>query len=411
MTSPAVSCCGKSGPAAAETPDLRAPEQVRSEADLIRVVETGRGDSAYTETFLALLDERHAVYHGVGTPAVTRMRAALLLALAHRALPTAALPFVLEELETAHDAWLTAVSAHVLRKHPEPLPSFAQPLLSATLYIRHRDDVVRLANYGGHGPGGATTTAVAEVLRTIGWLGRCGAACLPTLEDLLAQNPGPATSALAAAAIKAIGEVDPAPPAECCGSEAARAPRCGAAHDISSLRMQDHSGAELSFADVFHGRPSIVVFFYTRCDNPAKCPLTMYKFGSLQRLLQDSGIGDAIGTAAITYDPEYDRPERLFQYAHSWGVKPSPLHRILRTVGEFSALREYFELGVNFGASGIVNRHKLEAYVLDQKGHIAYVITRRRWDEAELVRLATSLARPPSLDSPDLDSLTAGRRE
>ena len=80
------------------------------------------------------------------------------------------------------------------------------------------------------------------------------------------------------------------------------------------------------------------MFFYTRCDNPAKCPLTMYKFGSLQRLLQESELGDAIGTAAITYDPEYDRPERLLQYAQSWGAKPSPLHRVLRTVGEFSTL-------------------------------------------------------------------------
>ena len=401
MKSPAVSCCGKSGPASVDSLHLRAPEQVCTEADLIRVVEIGRGDSAYTETFLALLDERHAVYEGVSTPAVTRMRAALLLALAHRALPTSALPFVLEELETAHDAWLTAVAAHVLRKHPEPLPSFAQPLLSAILYIRHRDDIVRLENYGGHGPGGETTTAMAEVMRTIAWLGRCGVTCLPTLEDLLAQCPGPATSAMAANAIKAIRDDDQAPPAECCGGgEATRALPRRAEKDISSLRLQDHSGAELSFADAFHGRPSIVVFFYTRCDNPAKCPLTMYKFGSLQRLLQDSGIGDAIGTAAITYDPEYDRAERLLQYAHSWGVKPSALHRVLRTVGEFSALREYFELGVNFGASGIVNRHQLEAYVLDQQGQIAHVVARRRWDEAELVRLATSLVGPLSLGDP-----------
>ena len=372
--------------------DLPAPALVRTEADLIRIVEIGRGDSAYTETFLALLDERHAVYQGVGTPVVTRIRGALLLALGHRALPTAALPFVIEELETAHDAWLTAVAAHVLRKHPEPSPLFAQPLLSAVLYIRHRDDVVRLANYGGYGPGSETTTAMAEVLRTIAWLGRCGTACLSGLEDLLAENPGPATSAMAANAINAIRENDQSPPAECCGCADAPAATVRATpKDISGLRLQDHSGAELSFADAFHGRPSIVVFFYTRCDNPAKCPLTMYKFGSLQRLLQESGLGDSIGTAAITSDPEYDCPERLLRYAQSWGARPSPRHRVLRTVGEFSTLRDYFELGVNFGASGIVNRHQLEAFILDQNGHIAHAVARRRWDEAELVRLAAAL--------------------
>jgi protein SCO1/2 len=371
---------------------LSATKQVLTEADLKLLVEVGRGDSAYTETFIALLDERHPVYQGVGTAVVTRMRGALLLALGHRALPTAALPFVMEELETAHEPWLTAVAAHVLRKYPEPSPSFAQPLLSAFLYIQHKDDVVRLANYGGHGPGGETTTAMAEVMRTIAWLGSRGTSCLSSLEDLLSQNPGPVTSAMAAAAIKAIREDDQTAPAECCGGgEAPAATLRGGSTDISGVRFQDHSGAELSFADVFHGRPSIVVFFYTRCDNPAKCPLTMFKFGSLQRLLQESGLGDSIRTMAITYDPEYDRPERLSQYAQSWGVKPSAEHRVLRTVGEFPALRDYFELGVNFGASGIVNRHQLEAFVLDKNGRIVHVVTRRRWDEGQLMSLAASL--------------------
>jgi len=117
----------------------------------------------------------------------------------------------------------------------------------------------------------------------------------------------------------------------------------------------------------------------------------MYRFGSLQRMLQHSGYGESIGLAAITYDPEYDRAERLLQYAESWGANPSPHHRILRTVGDFQALSDYFSLGVNFSASGIVNRHQLEACVLDTRGRIAHVISRRRWDEATLMQLAASL--------------------
>jgi protein SCO1/2 len=95
--------------------------------------------------------------------------------------------------------------------------------------------------------------------------------------------------------------------------------------------------------------------------------------------------------AAITYDPEYDRPERLLQYAQSWGVAPSPAHRILRTVGGFQTVSDYFSLGVNFGASGIVNRHQLEAFVLDAGGGIAHAVTRRRWSEPQLMQLAAQL--------------------
>jgi protein SCO1/2 len=368
------------------------PDQIRSEADLLRVVEVGCGDSAFTPTFLELLDERHALYRGVSTSAVTRMRGALLLAIGHRALPTAALPFVLEELESAHDAWLTAIAAHVLRKYPEPSTSFAEPLRSAVLNIQHRDEIVRLTHGGAGTSGAEKTTAMREVMQTIGWLGRAGKDCVPSLEDLLARNPGPATSTMIAKAIEAIRSDERTLTSEACHcGESTQAHISETVTDIADLRLQDHDGAELTFAQAFHGHPSIVVFFYTRCDNPAKCPLTMYRFGSLQRLLQQSGLDDAIMTAAITYDPEYDRADRLLQYAHSWGAKPSAGHRILRTVGEFSALSDYFSLGVNFSASGIVNRHQLEAFVLDQDGRIAHVVARRRWDEAELVRLAEGL--------------------
>lgn len=382
---------------------MNAADPVRTEADLAAMVEAGRGDSAFTRTFLALLDERHAVYRGVSTPAVTRMRGALLLALGHRALPSTALAFVLEELESAHDAWLTAIAAHVLRKYPEPSASFVEPLLSAIFNIRHRDEIVRLVP--GEAAGGDPTTAMAEVLQTIGWLGRAGAASVPRLEDLLAQNPGPTTSTLVANAIEAIRtdeRPDTAHACCCAGSEPdSVAPAVETAtptvSSLSALGFQDHAGNALTFADAFHGHPSIVVFFYTRCDNPAKCPLTMYRFGALQRLLEQSGLGDVIGMAAITYDPAYDRAERLFQYAESWGVRPSARHRILRTAGDFQALSDYFSLGVNFSASGIVNRHQIEAFILDRQGRIAHAVTRRRWDEAQLAHLAAALLPTPAL--------------
>ena len=392
-------CCGaRTAPAAAA---LSVPDQIRTEADLVRAVEIGRGDSAFTKTFLDLLDERHAVYQGVGTPAVRRMRGALLLAIGHRALPTTALPFVLEELESAHDAWLTAIAAHVLRRYPAPSAAFAEPLSSAMRYIRHRDEIVRLADASGDTAGGETTTAMREVMQTIGWLGRAGLACVQRLRDLIAENPGPTTTALATKAIEAIhqDEREPVTSDDCCDEDTAGSSSSALrsavpskpATDVAGVRFQDHAGTELTFADAFTGHPSIVVFFYTRCDNPAKCPLTMYRFGSLQRLLQEAGLGDSIGMAAITYDPEYDRAERLLQYAHSWGAAPSAAHRILRTVGDFRTVSEYFSLGVNFSASGIVNRHQLEAFVLDAHGRIAHAVTRRRWNEAQLMQLAAAL--------------------
>ncbi len=369
---------------------------MRCEADLKRLVEAGRGDSAYTQAFLDLLDERHPVYDGVGTAAVVRMRGALLLALGHHALPMAALPFVLEELESPHEAWLTAVAACVLRNHPEPSAAFVAPLLSALFYIRHRDDTVRIDSYGGYGSEGEPTTAVAEVIRTIGWLGRAGEQALPRLQELRAQEPGPRTAARLDEAMAAIQRDERIEAAECCGParQLFEAPR-SAPPDVTELVLQDQSGELLTFRDFFIGRPSIVVFFYTRCDNPTKCPLTISRLGRLQQRLESAGLGDSIRTAAITYDPLYDLPPRLVQYARSWGSRTGENHRLLRTVGDLAPLRAFFELGVNYGESGLVNRHQIEAYVLDREGRIVQAATRQRWEESQLLEAGLQLMREP----------------
>jgi protein SCO1/2 len=383
-------CCAGSAVEA-----VPASPAVGSEADLIRLVEAGRGDSAYTQAFLDLLEERHPVYDGVGTAAVVRMRGALLLALGHHVLPTAALPFVLEELESPHEAWLTAVAARVLRNHPEPSAAFVAPLLSALFYIRHRDDTVRLESYGGYGSEGEPTTAVTEVIRTLGWLGKAGERALPRLQELRAQEPGPRTAAQFDEAMAAI-QRDARIEATERGGPAGRfvdAPRSAPA-DVTELVLQDQSGELLTFRDFFIGRPSIVVFFYTRCDNPTKCPLTIAKLGRLQQRLHSEGLGDSIRTAAITYDPLYDLPSRLVQYARSWRTSTDANHRLLRTVGDLSPLRAFFELGVNYGESGLVNRHRIEAFVLDRAGRIVHVTTRQRWEESQLLETAVALTNP-----------------
>ncbi|MEL7054211.1 MAG: hypothetical protein AAGM45_20860, partial [Cyanobacteria bacterium J06588_5] len=158
--------------------------EIRSEKDILDLVERGKGDASYFPHFLALLEERHPVYTGIDSSAVTRIRGVLIQVLAYRALPDTALPFVLAELESAFDPWLTAVAAAALRKRPEPSSKFVEPLLEAILYIRHRDDLIYLDSYGGYNGNGKTTTALQEIFQTLSWLGNLGQKALPYLRDL-----------------------------------------------------------------------------------------------------------------------------------------------------------------------------------------------------------------------------------
>jgi protein SCO1/2 len=142
---------------------------------------------------------------------------------------------------------------------------------------------------------------------------------------------------------------------------------------------------------MFAGRPSVVVFFYTRCTNPNKCSLTITKLARLQSAITDRGLAGQIRTAAITYDPEFDLPPRLRAYGENRAVTFDDHNRLLRTTKGFRTLSRYFGLGVNYGPA-VVNRHRIEAFVLDDAGRMAVSFTRLQWDVRDVLdRAAESI--------------------
>ena len=64
--------------------------------------------------------------------------------------------------------------------------------------------------------------------------------------------------------------------------------------------------------------------------------------------------------------------------------------RIFRARTGFRELQEYFQLGVNFSGS-IVNRHRIELFVLDGQGEIVVTFARLQWDIQEVLEQAKAL--------------------
>ncbi|MEL7011463.1 MAG: SCO family protein [Cyanobacteria bacterium J06588_4] len=154
------------------------------------------------------------------------------------------------------------------------------------------------------------------------------------------------------------------------------------------MRLQDQSGAKFLLSDFFVGQPTVVVFFFTRCGNPSKCPLTITKLSRLQERLRE--MKSSIRTVAITYDPDYDDPRRLKQYARSWGVSIDENHRLVRALDNQASLRDFFKLGVSYGKS-TVNQHQLETYLLDQQGTLIGALRRKRLDASKIIAEMTEL--------------------
>jgi protein SCO1/2 len=379
-----------------------------SEAQFAALVGELGTDPARRDQLTDLLREDHPVYEQRGTAATIRMRGWVLLAFQHLGLPGPALIYVLEELDNGRDAYLIAAAAHALRGSTTASPAMAGFLVRAITNVRDHDDIVCLRNYGAYSVDEPGTTAVREILESLRWLGPNARGVLTELQALRANRSGQ-FSALMLEELKSTIDVirSSAPPSElqendCCGSLMElgifhRQRKAGKqTAGIGSVMFEDQDGNRVSFREFFRGRPSVVVFFYSRCDNPRKCSLTITKLARVQKMLADSGLTDRIRTAAITYDPQYDLPARLRGYAEDRGVRMGANHRMLRSIEGMPVLRAHFKLGVNFIES-LVNRHRIEAYVLNAAGEVAGSFERIQWDEGEVMGQAVRLLSEPAV--------------
>jgi protein SCO1/2 len=407
-----------------------------SELRFSALVDEIKSDPDRSALLVDLLREDHPIYDQRGTPATIRMRGWVLLAFERLGLPEDALLFVLEELDNGRDPYLVAAAARSLRSYACPSPAMAAFLVRALANIQFHDDLVCLERYGGYAisrpdtespdttepgtqVGGAT--AIDQLLMALRWLGPLARAAAPVMEAMLADNEkgGGALSRHQLRELQTIfesirdsGLPPEAGPSHCCtlptpigafrewlagkgsndvGPSDAEPDNARSDEQIvESIVFEDQDGERIKFNEFFCGRPSIVAFFYTRCTNPLKCSLTITKLARLQKLLADRCLHDQIRTAAITYDPEFDLAERLHGYGKSRGVRMDANNRLLRTAEGIEPLRKYFRLGVNFIQS-LVNRHRVEVYILDAGGRIAASFERIQWDENEVLNRAAAL--------------------
>lgn len=368
----------------------------QSEPQFAGLVDALAADPDRREQLTDLLREDHSLYDQRGTATVVRMRGWVLLALARAGVSDASLLFVLEELDTGTDPYLVAAAARALRSYPRPTAALAPFVMRALTHIRYRDDPVSFENYGEYAVSSAGTSPVRELLTTLAWLGSHARGVLSEIESLRAERGGLSKKLLievdrAVDAIRGADQVDEPGADTCCTLPSGLSSKLSWAlssrrgcEPIESTVFEDHEGAFVTFKEFFRGHPSIVVFFYTRCDNPLKCSLTVTKLARIQKLLEAQGLADQIHTAAITYDPAFDLPERMRGYGKNRGVRLDAGHRMLRATDGVNALRRHFKLGVNFIES-LVNRHRIEAYILDAEGRIAASFERIHWDEQQVV--------------------------
>ncbi len=354
---------------------------VRDERAALALVERVRAGALPGDALLPLLRESHALYREMSLAHVTALRGWILHGLAGGQVSEQALPFILEELESGTEAYLVAAAARALRS-AAPRPGFVRFLVQAVENIRRHDDRVSFARFDDvvREPGRGTT-ALLEIGASLRWLGAHAAPSREALRRFLDEPLAEGFHACLRELLATLPEEAPAVPAGSCCCGPAAPPPGESVSALEALELEDQDGRVRRFGDVFRGRPSFVVFFFTRCDNPNKCPQTVAKLARLQQRLRAEGLWNRTRSAAISYDPGYDLAPRLKEYGAVYGLALEEDHCLLRTSSLPSLIR-YFGLEVNFVGS-VVNRHRIEAFVLDRDGRIAASLTRLVWEEED----------------------------
>jgi protein SCO1 len=82
--------------------------------------------------------------------------------------------------------------------------------------------------------------------------------------------------------------------------------------------LLDINNDTINLHDLTQGRITVLSFIYTRCAAPRACPYATGVLGHLHDLsIKDSTLAKKMRLVSISFDPEYDTPQRLAGYAEN----------------------------------------------------------------------------------------------
>ncbi len=97
-------------------------------------------------------------------------------------------------------------------------------------------------------------------------------------------------------------------------------PPIGKAADFTLL---DEQGREAALSELSAGRITLLAFVYTRCGDI--CPMASAYMAQVRQLAGSAGLSDGFGMISLSFDPQYDTPDRMREYAQGFRAEGAGL--------------------------------------------------------------------------------------
>ncbi len=162
---------------------------------------------------------------------------------------------------------------------------------------------------------------------------------------------------------------------------------------LPDYRFTNQLGAPVHLHQ-FRGQALAITFLFTRCPYPTFCPLMAGNFAEVQQKLLAMPNGPTNWhLLTISFDPEFDTPAVLKNYAERYRYDPQHWSFLTGELIDITAVAE--QVGMTFWHDGDGISHNLRTVVIDASGRVQKIFSGNKWTSDELVAEMVKAAQKP----------------
>jgi protein SCO1/2 len=153
---------------------------------------------------------------------------------------------------------------------------------------------------------------------------------------------------------------------------------------VPDYKFTNQFGTPVSIAQ-FKGRALAVTFMFTRCPFPTFCPRMSQNFEKAQKALKAQTAVTNWNLLSISFDPEFDTPERLNKYSSTYAIDTNHWQFATSDLWNIDGLTEQVGLTFFRESPTALPQHNLRTVIIDARGRMQKVFVGNEWTTDEFV--------------------------
>lgn len=173
------------------------------------------------------------------------------------------------------------------------------------------------------------------------------------------------------------------------GKQLVKAPVLGrSVKDVSVKGLVNQKNKSVSF-EALTGKPILISFIYTRCPMGDMCPLITQKMVKVQEKVADKNLD--LQFVSVSFDPEYDTPERLKSYGDKRNVDYSNWDFWTGSPKTIDNLIAHFNVSTKKDEKNDLINHNMRTYLIDRGQTIRYAWRGSKWKIPDVMKAINEL--------------------